>query len=240
VPANPQSNADLDDIPNEMADLARLSEVYVGGSQQNQSPEAAWKDVQTFLDPRSGTLSVVAVPEGPVAVDTAWFTVLAPDFDPEGLAEPFRYAPLIRARDGSFSASIKLESIRFGDYLVLVYGLAGGLDMMPRSQYVSTPTSAARLRGPADRFELGQNFPNPALGQTWIPFALTQRGPISLTLWDMRGAEVRALAGGVFQPGKYMLRWDGLDGHGRQVPAGVYSFRLKSPEGTLRKKLVWR
>jgi hypothetical protein len=240
VLANPQANADLDDIPNETADLARLSEVYVGGSQQNQSPEADWKEVRARLDLGSRTLSIVAIPEGPIAVDTAWFTVLAPDFDPKGLAEPFRYTPLIRARDGSFSAVVNLDNVLFGDYLVLVYGLAGGVDMMPRAHRTSTPTSAARLRGLADRFELGQNFPNPAQGQTWIPFALTKRGPMTLTLWDMRGAEIRTLAAGVFQPGKYMLRWDGADGQGRQVPAGVYTFRLKAPEGVLRKKLVWR
>jgi hypothetical protein len=56
----------------------------------------------------------------------------------------------------------------------------------------------------------------------------------------MRGAEVRALAAGIFPPGRYLLRWDGLDGRGRQAPAGVYTFRLKAPEGVLRKKMVWR
>jgi hypothetical protein len=63
---------------------------------------------------------------------------------------------------------------------------------------------------------------------------------MTLTLWDMRGAEVRALAAGVFPPGKYLLRWDGLDGHGRHVPSGVYTFRLQAAEGVLRKKMVWR
>ncbi|MBW8887360.1 MAG: VCBS repeat-containing protein [Fibrobacteres bacterium] len=240
VLANPQANADLDDTPNETVDLARLSEVYVGGSQQNQSPEADWKEVRTRLDPDTRTLSIVAVPEGPIPVDTAWYTVLKPDFDPKAAADPFQYAPLVRAKDGSFSAEVKLDNVLFGDYLVLVYGLAGGVDMMPMTQRASSSGPVALLRGLPDRFELGQNYPNPAVGQTWVPFGLTRRGPITLTLWDMRGAEVRTLATGTFNPGRYLLKWDGRDGHGRAVPPGIYLYRLSGPEGVQRKKLVWR
>jgi len=240
VLANPQANADLDDTPNETVDLARLSEVYIGGSQQNQSPEADWKEVRTQLDAGARTLSIVAIPEGPIAVDTAWFTVLKPDFDPTASADPFQYAPLVRAKDGSFSAEVKLDNVLFGDYLVLVYGIAGGMDMMPMAQRAYTTTDAARLRGPADRFELGQNYPNPGLGQTWVPFGLTKRGPITLTLWDMRGAVVCTLATGTFNPGRYLLKWDGRDGRGHAVPPGIYLYRLSGPEGVQRKKLVWR
>jgi hypothetical protein len=238
--ANPQANADVDDTPNEPSDLARLATVYIGGSQQNQSPEADWKDVQAQLNSGARTVSIIAVPEGPIAVDTAWFTVLAPDFDPKSSDEPFKYVALTRAKDGNFTGEMKLDNVLAGEYLVLVYGLAGGVDMMPMARLILPPTGAAWLRGSADRFELGQNYPNPATGITWLPFSLSRPGPMTLTLWDMRGAQVRVLASGTFKSGRYLLRWDGLDGRGRPVPAGVYLYRLTGPEGSLRKKLVWR
>jgi hypothetical protein len=238
--ANPQANADLDDVPNETADLQRLAEIFVGGSQQNQAPEAEWKEVKAQIDDDTRTLTLRARPQGPIRVDTAWFAVIAPDFKAATEDEPFPYLPLVRDADSSFSGKVKLDKVLFGDYMVLVYGTAGGSDMLPLATRAYSRGIVTRIEGRADRFELGQNFPNPALGQTWIPFALTKRGPMTLTLWDMRGAEVRALAAGIFPPGRYLLRWDGLDGRGRQAPAGVYTFRLKAPEGVLRKKMVWR
>jgi hypothetical protein len=237
--ANPQANADLNDSPNDSADFARLSAVYIGGSQQNQSPDAAWKTISAQISVGARTLSVRAVPEGPILVDTAWFALLTPDFDLSGMKEP-AYAPLARGQDGAFTATVKLDNVLSGDYLVLAYGMSGGLDLMPISARANGNVATIRLDPHASRFELGQNFPNPAQGLTWVPFALTRRGPATLSLWDMRGAEVRTLTTGVFNPGRYVLKWDGLDGRGRAVPAGIYMCRLKASEGILRRKLVWR
>jgi hypothetical protein len=238
--ANPQANADLDDVPNETGDLQRLADIFIGGSQQNQSPEAEWKKAEARIDDDAETLTLRAVPEGPIPVDTAWFAVIAPDFKAAPQGEPFAFMPLTRGADSAFTGKAKLDGVLSGDYMVLVYGSAGGSDMLPIATRAYSRRTVSLLDGAAERFGLGQNFPNPAQGQTWIPFALTKRGPMTMTLWDMRGAEIRVLAAGTYPPGRYLLRWDGRDGLGRQVPAGVYTFRLKSPEGTLRKKLVWR
>lgn len=240
--ANPQANADLDDIPNEPSDFARLSDVYLGGSQQNQALDVTWKELALAVNPVTRTATIRAVPEKSLqGIDTAWFALYTPGSDADSAGGPSAYSPLGRRPDGSFEASLGLDNVLAGEYLALVYGLAGGLDMMPSAKRIYVNGAALALPdGTPERFGLGQNFPNPARGRTTIPFALAKRGPMTLTLWDMRGAEIRTLAEGVFRPGKYVLEWDGLDGHGRPTPAGIYTFRLRSPEGTLRRKLVWR
>jgi VCBS repeat protein/flagellar hook capping protein FlgD/ASPM-SPD-2-Hydin domain-containing protein/fibronectin type III domain protein len=237
--ANPVADADNDNLPNETEDLARMTQIYIGGSQQDQSPEARWKEVRLDFSLASQSLTLRAVAEGPAPVDTAWFTLLAPDFDFEaGAADPFTVIPLKRQADGSFAATVKLEPVLDGDYLALVYGLSGGQEMMPAAKRQQTLSSIARSAGKPVHFGLGQNFPNPSADRTWLPFSLTRHGAVSLTIMDMRGRVVRKLASGMMQAGIYALEWDGRDGRGRIMPAGVYTYALQSKEGTRRRKLV--
>ena len=68
-------------------------------------------------------------------MDTAWFTLLSPDFDFEAdAADPFAATPLRRQPDGSFAATVKLDPVLDGDYLAIVYGLSGGQELMPAAK----------------------------------------------------------------------------------------------------------
>jgi hypothetical protein len=238
--ANPLADADNDNLPNESEDLALMTQIYIGGSQQDQSPDVHWKDVRLDFIPGSQSLSVRAFPEGAAPVDTAWFTLLAPDFDyASGAADPFASLPLKRQPDGSFAGSVKLEPVLSGDYLAIVYGLSGGEELMPAAKRCQTLSTLVRRLGTPLRFDLGQNFPNPALRNTYVPFALTRRSKVSLAILDMRGRVVRTLADGVMTPGFYTLQWDGRDAHGMLMPSGMYTYSLVSGEGLRRRKLVW-
>ena len=238
--ANPLANADNDNTPNEAEDLALMSQVYIGGSQQDQSPDVHWKDVQVDFVLNSRSITIRAKAEGPAPVDTAWFTLLAPDFDYSAQdKDPFAFTPLLRQPDGSFAGSVKLEPVLSGDYLALVYGLSGSEELMPAAKRCQTLSTMIRIAGTPLRYDLGQNFPNPAVHTTFVPFALTRRGNVSLTVMDMRGRVVRTLAQGVMPAGFYRMLWDGRDGRGRLMPSGVYTYSLVSGEGVRRKKLVW-
>jgi hypothetical protein len=237
--ANPVADADNDNLPNETEDLARMSQIYIGGSQQDQSPDVRWKEVRLDVSLSSQTVTLRATAEGPAPVDTAWFTLLAPDFDyTAGTGDPFTVKPLTRQADGSFSITLKLEPVLGGEYMAIVYGLSGGQELMPATKRQETFSTLARSAGIPLHFNLGQNFPNPSAGQTWLPFSLTKHGAVSLTIMDMRGRVVRKLVSGMMQAGIYVLEWDGRDARGRIMPAGVYTFSLQSKEGTRRKKMV--
>jgi flagellar hook assembly protein FlgD len=55
---------------------------------------------------------------------------------------------------------------------------------------------------------------------------------------DLRGAPVRVLHGGSLAAGVHALRWDGRDGRGREVAAGVYWVRVTDGESRATAKLV--
>jgi len=85
---------------------------------------------------------------------------------------------------------------------------------------------------------LDPSFPNPTRGSTSIRFVLPDRRQVSLRIFDAAGRSVRSLVEGVLPPGTHRVRWDGRDGAGRPLAAGVYFYRLETPEGTLSRRLI--
>lgn len=64
--------------------------------------------------------------------------------------------------------------------------------------------------------------PNPTFGSTTIRLSLTSAGEVQARVFDGRGRLVRQLLDGVLGSGVSSLEWDGRDGNGLDVPAGVY------------------
>jgi hypothetical protein len=70
--------------------------------------------------------------------------------------------------------------------------------------------------------------PNPFAKGTTVNYELAQYGPVDLTVHDVSGRLVRALDSGPRQRGFHTVRWDGSDGRGHTVPAGVYFVRYSA------------
>jgi hypothetical protein len=90
-------------------------------------------------------------------------------------------------------------------------------------------------------FCLGQNYPNPFNPVTTLSFNVPDftRGRqiagtrVTLTLYNVRGQEIRRLKDGVALPGYHRVHWDGRDSRGRAVSTGIYLCRIsvKNPDG---------
>lgn len=104
-----------------------------------------------------------------------------------------------------------------------------------------TPTAVleARVDGVPTGFGLAQNYPNPFNGQTLIPFALSQAGPVELSVFNNLGQKVATLARGMRSAGNYTLHWDGRDALGRSLASGVYHYRLETREWTETRQLLF-
>ena len=70
--------------------------------------------------------------------------------------------------------------------------------------------------------------PNPFGRATAISYQVGRAGPVALTVHDASGRVVRRLGSGYRAAGRYAVRWDGTDGRGLAVPAGVYFLRLNT------------
>jgi hypothetical protein len=85
---------------------------------------------------------------------------------------------------------------------------------------------------------LYQNFPNPFVSSTTIAFSLAGRSNVKVAIYNIVGQKVATLAGGPYQPGRHILRWDATDRWGNRVSPGVYFYRLQAGSYGSAKKLL--
>jgi photosystem II stability/assembly factor-like uncharacterized protein len=88
------------------------------------------------------------------------------------------------------------------------------------------------------RFELRQNYPNPFNPTTNIVFNIPQTEKITLTVCSMLGQKIATLVEGELPAGAHKVSWNGRDALGRQLPSGVYLFKLSGSQFSQAKKMV--
>lgn len=75
-------------------------------------------------------------------------------------------------------------------------------------------------------FTLHAAAPNPFNPSTSISFALTDPGPIELSVLDLQGRRVATLHRGELGRGEHQITWDGRSAEGRAVASGIYLVNL--------------
>ena len=119
----------------------------------------------------------------------------------------------------------------------------GGLAL----EMLNTPTPGApnvsdseTLAGP---IRLMQNYPNPHVADTLIPFRLSIPSELALTIYNLRGQKVRHIDLGFRETGSYVgfqraIRWDGRNELGELAASGVYFYTLVSENHRATRKLI--
>lgn len=89
------------------------------------------------------------------------------------------------------------------------------------------------------------NYPNPFNPETWIPYQLATDTEVTLSIYDMNGRLIRALAlghkpAGVYQSRSRAAYWDGRNELGEPVASGVYFYTLTAGHFTATQKMLIR
>ena len=88
-----------------------------------------------------------------------------------------------------------------------------------------------------------QNYPNPFNPETWIPYRLSEAGPVSLSIYNAAGELIRTLSLGYQLAGFYENReraayWDGRNTLGERVASGVYFYQLVTPSFQQTRRML--
>ena len=73
-------------------------------------------------------------------------------------------------------------------------------------------------------------YPNPFNATCRIELSIPVAEPVALTIYDLAGRKIRALATERLDPGVHQLTWDGRDYAGRTVASGIYVLNLVQGE----------
>jgi flagellar hook assembly protein FlgD len=94
----------------------------------------------------------------------------------------------------------------------------------------------------ASELILSQNYPNPfsmsKSNMTTITYRMADAGNATLKIYNLLGKEVRTLVNEMRPLGKSSIGWDGRDNAGRQVPAGIYVYKLTTNTQTLSRRMM--
>lgn len=84
----------------------------------------------------------------------------------------------------------------------------------------------------------GTAKPNPFLVTTTITYRLSISGHVLVGVYDVRGRQLVKIEDAFLSAGSHEVSWNGLDGNGRSIPAGVYFVRLELPDRTEVSRVV--
>jgi hypothetical protein len=124
-----------------------------------------------------------------------------------------------------------------GEYLDR--GVPAGRNVVYTLEALYRDGSRERLRSQAFRFQppltttLRQNFPNPFASATTIPVLAPRGGTVAVDVFDVSGRRVRRLET-TLAAGEGSVAWNGTDDDGREVPSGIYFYRVEGASRTLK------
>ncbi len=137
---------------------------------------------------------------------------------------------------GAYVAGVRQVSRRNGNAIASL----GYLGTISDLEWVGAPVNVASAPGdraaPAHGLALAA-APNPFRAATTLRLTLAREAHVDVAVYDLVGRRVRVLAHGVRAAGEHALAWDGRDGAGRELGAGLY-FACVESGGDVRRASV--
>lgn len=88
------------------------------------------------------------------------------------------------------------------------------------------------------RFTLLQNYPNPFNAATTIAFELHNPSFVGIEVFDLLGRPVARLASDYYEAGTHTVTFNGTTDDDRELPSGVYFYRLATGQYTETRKML--
>jgi len=96
---------------------------------------------------------------------------------------------------------------------------------------------ASRVAIP-EAFALGGNLPNPFNAATAIKYELPEDCRVTIEVYSVLGRKVATLVDGEQEAGYRKVVWDGKDNDGRQVPSGIYFYKMTAKDFKSTRKMT--
>ncbi|MBM4129973.1 T9SS type A sorting domain-containing protein, partial [bacterium] len=162
-----------------------------------------------------------------------------------GIPTGGNWTEVLNSRDAAYGGSGPTNPGTLTASAVPYDGFGHSLDIALPAMGVVVLSNAAvtGVAGDEVRASLGLRppHPNPSAAGVRIAFDLPAAGWARIAVYDVAGRLVRTIADGVHRAGAGEVAWDGADGDGRPVAAGVYMVRVESgDEAALRKVILLR
>jgi hypothetical protein len=86
-------------------------------------------------------------------------------------------------------------------------------------------------------YKIFPNYPNPFNAGTRIQFQTPVPGAVRLVIFNIRGERIHGMIMN-YEKGNHSIHWDGADNAGKQVPGGLYFYRLEAGAAVANGKML--
>ena len=87
-------------------------------------------------------------------------------------------------------------------------------------------------------FSMQPIYPNPFNPSTTISYEVAKRGPVKVTIYNVKGEMVKVLLDRVQESGNHSIVWDGSGSNGFKVSSGIYFCSVRANGSVKTRKLV--
>lgn len=87
-------------------------------------------------------------------------------------------------------------------------------------------------------FKLLRAYPNPFNPSTTIEYEIAVASPVTVCVYDLHGALVKALLRETREAGRHQVLWDGRDDDGAPVASGAYLCSVECGARVLSRQLI--
>lgn len=89
-----------------------------------------------------------------------------------------------------------------------------------------------------DYFSVAQNYPNPFNPTTTIAYDLPERRNVNIEIYNILGQIVYYERVYNQEPGTHEITWAGKDEYGRDLPSGIYLYRIEAGDLSQKRKMM--
>jgi hypothetical protein len=93
---------------------------------------------------------------------------------------------------------------------------------------IALATNIDKITETVTEYGLHQNYPNPFNPETMIRYDLATQSPVKLSVYNLLGQQVATLVDALQSAGSHRIAWNGRNGNGQVMPAGMYIYRLEA------------
>lgn len=138
-------------------------------------------------------------------------------------------------RSKVYVTSASLRALQKGKHRVLitVYDRFGNHSDVEYQFTLGGTEGTASIIGEPLTYSLAQNYPNPFNPSTSIRYTLPRESKVVLKVYDMLGRDVRTLVEQKQMAGEYEVEFEA-----RELPSGVYFYRMQAGDFVETKKLM--
>jgi hypothetical protein len=232
--------------PGELADLIMMIQIIDGGSGKalgtatRASAEYSWDQSEGtfrfhFQEPAGFAAALISL-ELAEATDLRCYLVQGTDqFELHVGRQEEQVRILVVSRDGSL-----VDVAESADFLMIQSQTSVVLRSAEFVDEFGAEVLAERHEKSVlpDAYQLEQNFPNPFNPKTTISFETPTTSHASVEVYNILGEKISTLVDKVLPAGRHQLIFSGRDRSDRELPSGIYFYRLRTEMFEATRKMI--